>query len=163
MSDEVTLTIDGREVTVPAGTTIYDAARAAGIDIPIICYHPNLTANGLCRVCSVDVGWRVFAAACVTPVAEGMEVKTQTDEVCRSRRTILEMLDATVDLEESPQIQAMLAEYEAEPGRFQGRAARNAGVRRQPVLHSRLQPVHQLLALRAGLWRRRPVYLCAQL
>ncbi len=120
MSNEVTLTIDGIEVTVPAGTTIYDAARLAGIDIPIICYHPHLTANGLCRVCSVDVGWRVFAAACVTPVAEGMVVNTQTQEVRRARRTILEMLDATVNLEESPPIQALLAEYEAEPGRFEG-------------------------------------------
>jgi NADH dehydrogenase/NADH:ubiquinone oxidoreductase subunit G len=120
MSDKVTLTIDGIEVTVPVGTTIYDAARLAGIDIPVICYHPNLTANGLCRVCSVDVGWRVLAAACVTPASEGMEVKTQTGEVRRARKTILEMLDATVNLEESPQIQAMLEAYDAEPERFAG-------------------------------------------
>ena len=56
MSDTVTLTIDGKEVTVPAGTTILDAARQVGIDIPVICYHPHLTANGLCRICSVETG-----------------------------------------------------------------------------------------------------------
>lgn len=119
MSD-VTCTIDGLEVTVPAGTTIYDAARLAGIDIPIVCYHPHLTANGLCRVCSVDTGGRVFAAACVTAVSPGMEVKTQTDSVCSARRTILEMLDATVDLSESPEVLDLLEQYDARPGRFDG-------------------------------------------
>jgi NADH dehydrogenase/NADH:ubiquinone oxidoreductase subunit G len=119
MSD-VTLTIDGIEVTVPAGTTIYDAARLAGIDIPVVCYHPHLTANGLCRVCSVDTGGRVFAAACVTAVSPGMEVKTQTDSVCSARRTILEMLDATVDLSESPEVLELLERYDAQRGRFEG-------------------------------------------
>ena len=57
MSDSVTLIIDGQEVTVPRGTTILDAAAQVGIDIPVICYHPHLSANGLCRICSVDAGW----------------------------------------------------------------------------------------------------------
>ena len=55
MEKMVSLTIDGQEVTVPAGTTILDAAKTIGIEIPVICDHPHLTANGLCRVCSVDV------------------------------------------------------------------------------------------------------------
>ena len=98
MSDTVTLTINGREITVPAGTTILDAAAALGIDIPVICYHPHLTANGLCRVCSVDAGGRVQSAACVTACADGMVVETDSEDVQRGRRTILEMLASTVDL-----------------------------------------------------------------
>lgn len=118
MSEAVTLTIDGQEVTVPQGTTILDAAAQAGIEIPIICYHPNLTANGLCRVCSVEAGGRVQAAACVTECQDGMEVDTNGEEVRRGRRTILEMLNSTVDLSEAPQIQALLDEYEVDRERF---------------------------------------------
>lgn len=118
MNKMINLTIDGQAVAVPAGTTILDAAKTIGIDIPVICYHPYLTANGLCRVCSVDVGWRVQAAACVTQVSEGMEVVTNSPKVQRGRRTILEMLAATIDLEEAPEILEMMAEYEADSGRF---------------------------------------------
>jgi NADH dehydrogenase/NADH:ubiquinone oxidoreductase subunit G len=124
----ITLTIDGQEVTVPAGTTIYDAAKQAGIDIPVICYHPHLSANGLCRLCSVDVGWRVQAAACVTAVAEGMEVNTQSDDVVRGRRTILEMLASTVNLDESPEILALLEAYGADTTRFDDGEKRTAPV-----------------------------------
>lgn len=118
MTEMVTLTIDGQEVTVPAGTTILDAAALVDIAIPVICYHDHLTANGLCRVCSVDVGWRVQAAACVTPVSEGMVVKTNSDEVVRNRRTILEMLASAVDLSEAPAINLLLAECDGNPERF---------------------------------------------
>jgi predicted molibdopterin-dependent oxidoreductase YjgC len=118
MSDTVTLTINGREITVPAGTTILNAAAALGIDIPVICYHPHLTANGLCRVCSVDAGGRVQAAACVSACANGMVVDTHSEAVQRGRRTILEMLASTVDVAEAPQILALLAEYGADPERF---------------------------------------------
>ena len=118
MSESVTVTIDGQEVTVAAGTTILDAAASIGIEIPVVCYHPHLTANGLCRVCSVDAGQRLQAAACVTACTDGMEIKTQTDAVRLGRRTILEMLASTVDVSESPEIVAMLAEYEGDPDRF---------------------------------------------
>lgn len=118
MSETVTLTIDGKEVTVPAGTTILDAAEQVGIDIPIICYHPHLTANGLCRICSVDVGGRVQAAACVSECRDGMTVKTQSEGVRRGRRTLLEMLISTVDLSEAPEILDLVEEYEADVERF---------------------------------------------
>jgi NADH dehydrogenase/NADH:ubiquinone oxidoreductase subunit G len=120
MTDMVTLTIDGQDVTVPAGTTVLNAAASIGIEIPVVCYHPHLTANGLCRVCSVDVGRRLQAAACVTPVAEGMVVNTQTKDVRVARRTILEMLASAVDLDEAPHLQDLLVEYEADPDRFAG-------------------------------------------
>lgn len=128
MTNMVTLTIDDQQVTVPAGTTILDAAASIGITIPVVCYHPHLTANGLCRVCSVDVERRLQAAACVTPVAEGMVVHTQTEAVKRGRRTILEMLASAVDLHESPDILPLLDEYEAQPERFAGGKRRETPV-----------------------------------
>jgi NADH dehydrogenase/NADH:ubiquinone oxidoreductase subunit G len=118
MSDSVTLTIDGREITVPKGATILDAAAQLGIEIPVICYHPHLTANGLCRICSVDVGWRVQAAACVTQCAEGMNVVTDSAGVKRGRKVLLEMLASTVDVNEAPEILDLMVEYGAEPERF---------------------------------------------
>jgi predicted molibdopterin-dependent oxidoreductase YjgC len=96
----ITLTIDGQEVTVPPGTTILEAARALDIDIPVICYHEATTSNGLCRICVVDV------------------VDTRSERVERSRRTILEMLDSAVDLEQAPEIQAMMDDYGADRARF---------------------------------------------
>ena len=128
MSDTVTLKIDGQEVTVPAGTTILDAAKQIDIDIPIICYHEHLTGNGLCRVCSVDSGGRVQSAACVTHCSNNMDIKTNTEEVRRGRRTILEMLASTVDLSDAPDILDLLDEYEADTARFPDGARRDMPV-----------------------------------
>ncbi|HLA97506.1 MAG TPA: 2Fe-2S iron-sulfur cluster-binding protein [Anaerolineales bacterium] len=126
---EVTLTIDDLPVNVPAGTTILQAARQLGVEIPTICYHEACTANALCRLCVVEVeGWRVLAASCVVPASEGMLVSTRNPRVERSRRTILEMLDSAVDLSESPEIQAFIADHGAHPGRFPG------AERREPPL-----------------------------
>ena len=73
----VKLTIDGRETTVPVGTTLFDAARGIGIDIPVLCHAQHQTPVGVCRVCTVEVkGARVLAAACVRPAEEGMVVAT---------------------------------------------------------------------------------------
>jgi NADH dehydrogenase/NADH:ubiquinone oxidoreductase subunit G len=105
---------------VPAGTTILDAAASIGIDIQVVCYHPHLTANGLCRVCSVDTGRRLQAAACVTPVADGMVVHTRGQDVDTARRTTLEMLASAVDLDEAPHLLDMMKEYGADPNRFAG-------------------------------------------
>jgi len=129
VSDNVTLTIDGQEITVPNGTTILEATTMSGVKIPVICYHPHLTANGLCRLCAVDVGWRIQAAACVTVCTDGMEVRTNSDEVVRARRTILELLASTVNLEEAPDIQALIDEYDADRTRFED------GKRREPPIY----------------------------
>ena len=92
MSD-VTLTIDGRKVTVPRGTTIFDAARLNGIPIPTLCHQQHQTPVGVCRVCTVEVkNQRVLAAACVRPAEEGMVVATASDTVRRARRTLAELL-----------------------------------------------------------------------
>jgi len=89
----VTLTIDGQKVQAEAGTTILEAAKQAGINIPTLCYLKDLNQIGACRVCVVEVkGARTLQAACVTPIAEGMEVKTNSPAVRASRRTTVELL-----------------------------------------------------------------------
>jgi formate dehydrogenase major subunit len=88
----VTATIDGREVTVLDGTTIYDAARQAGIDIPVLCHNERYDPVGVCRMCIVDTGGRVFAAACVRPCEDGMTVTTTSPELERNRATLTELL-----------------------------------------------------------------------
>jgi CRP-like cAMP-binding protein/Fe-S-cluster-containing hydrogenase component 2 len=88
----VELTIDGRKVSVPAGTTIFDAARMHNIAIPTLCHQQNEKPVGVCRVCVVDVGARVYTASCIRPVEPGMAVNTAADGVKRARHTLIELL-----------------------------------------------------------------------
>ncbi|HYL81903.1 MAG TPA: molybdopterin-dependent oxidoreductase [Candidatus Acidoferrum sp.] len=86
-----TLKIDGIEVTVPAQTTIIEAARTAGIEIPRYCYHPGLSVVGQCRMCQVEVEkMPKLAIACNTPVVDGMVVSTKSPKVDKARRAVLE-------------------------------------------------------------------------
>jgi NADP-reducing hydrogenase subunit HndD len=119
--DLIKLVIDGKKVTVERGTTILEAARESGIDIPVICLHDATTPEGLCRQCVVEVeGWGRLAPSCITPAAEGLVVQTASERVVRARRTILEMLNASVDLSRSPELQEQLEDYEADRERFPG-------------------------------------------
>lgn len=86
------LTIDGKPISVPEGTTIWDAARQAGIEIPILCHDTRLRPVGVCRMCVVDIGERVLAASCVREVADGMNVVTNSAKVRDCRRTLTELL-----------------------------------------------------------------------
>ena len=88
----VTLSIDGREVTVPEGTTIWTAAKSLGIEIPALCHDERYDPVGVCRTCAVDVGGRVYAASCVRPCEDGMEVKTNTEDLEAKRSMLTEML-----------------------------------------------------------------------
>jgi len=88
----VQLTIDGQSVTVPAGTTIFDAARMQGISIPTLCHQQNETPVGVCRMCVVDVGQRVYAASCIRQCEPGMTVKTATEGVQAARHMLVELL-----------------------------------------------------------------------
>ena len=115
MTKQVTLSIDGKSVTVPAGTVIVDAAKKVGIDIPIFCYHPKMEPVGMCRMCLVAIGRPMFdrstrepilnedgsqkiqfgpklETACTVPVSEGMVVIGLSDEVKAAREDILELL-----------------------------------------------------------------------
>jgi NADP-reducing hydrogenase subunit HndD len=116
---DVTLTIDGDAVAVPSGTTILNAAEQLGRHIPIICYHEHCTANGLCRICVVEVdGVKPLVPACLSRVSEGMKVSTSSARAERSRRTILEMLASAVDLSQAPEIGKFMDEYQADRRRF---------------------------------------------
>src|SRR5229473_3448226 len=90
----VELTIDGSPVSVPAGTTIFDAARVNGIPIPTLCHQQNEVPVGVCRVCVVDAGGRVLSAACVRPAENGMKVSTNSPKVLGARKTLVELLMA---------------------------------------------------------------------
>jgi len=88
----VNLKINGQVVCVPEGTTILDAAHELGIRIPTLCYLRDINDLGGCRICVVEIkGARSFAAACVHPVYEGMEVQTNTEKIRQSRKTTLEL------------------------------------------------------------------------
>jgi len=93
MSQQATLTIDGRKVTVPAGTNLIEAARRAGLSVPHYCYHPRLTVAGNCRVCLVEVeGMPKLQIACNTGAREGMVVHTQNERVKVARSGVMEFL-----------------------------------------------------------------------
>lgn len=99
MADErkkVTLTIDGIQVEAYEGEMVLEAARRAGIDIPTLCYHPAIGPIGSCRVCVVEIeNDKGLPASCVTPVREGIVVRTNTDAVREARRTVVELILAS--------------------------------------------------------------------
>jgi NADH-quinone oxidoreductase subunit G len=92
-AEPVTVTIDGKEVKVPAGTLLIEAAKQAGIEIPSYCYYPGLTLQGACRMCLVAIE-KVpkLQTACTTVVTNGMVVYTETEEVKNARKAMLEFL-----------------------------------------------------------------------
>ena len=91
--ETVNVKIDGREYAVPANSTVLEAARYAGINIPTLCYLKDINEIGACRLCLVEVkGARGLATACVCPVNEGMEILTNTPKVIQARKTNLELI-----------------------------------------------------------------------
>jgi formate dehydrogenase major subunit len=108
----VTLSIDGRTVTVPEGTTIWQAARDVGVDIPVLCHDERYDPVGVCRMCVVDTGGRVYAAACVRPCEQDMRVETATPEVERSRAVLAELLLADQPAREDDPKQSTTADNE---------------------------------------------------
>jgi formate dehydrogenase major subunit len=88
----IELRIDGRDVRVPEGTTIWEAARQAGIEIPVLCHDPRMRPVGVCRMCVVEVGARTLAAACVRACEPGMIVSTTGAELDAHRACLTELL-----------------------------------------------------------------------
>ena len=116
---QVELTIDGKKVSVPEGTTILAAAATLGTEIPTLCYLESLHPVNVCRVCVVEVeGARVLAPACSRQVEPGMVVKTRSPRVDVSRKLVLEMLASSVDLSTTEHVDRWMKEYGGEPGRF---------------------------------------------
>ncbi len=116
----VGLTIDGRALSVPEGTTILEACRAQAIDTPTLCYLETLTPVNACRVCVVELaGSRALVPACSRRVEPGMAVQTDSERVRHSRRLVLEFLASSVDLSYAPEpVQGYLRRYGARPERF---------------------------------------------
>ena len=120
----VALTIDGKAVTVPEGTTLRDACAAQGIDTPTLCWAANLTPVNVCRICVVELeGARVLVPACSRKVEPGMVVKTDSERVRTSRRLVLELLGSSVDMSTAPAFAAYASRYDAKPERFGPKAA----------------------------------------
>jgi len=98
MANMINMKINGMDVSVPAGSTILEAARSIGIEVPTLCYLKEINEIGACRICVVEVkGARSLVTACVYPVAEGMEVFTNTEKVRKSRKLTLELILSTHD------------------------------------------------------------------
>src|SRR5678809_217761 len=92
VAKRVTLNIDGREVSVPAGTSVLRAASEAGIQIPKLCATEMLEAFGSCRLCLVQIeGMKGYPASCTTPVTQGMKVTTQNPKLADIRRGVMEL------------------------------------------------------------------------
>ncbi len=116
MPEMIRLRVDGQEVEVPAGSTLLEAAQAAGRSVPTLCYHEALTPPGLCRLCVVEVaGERRLQAACVTEARAGQEVATDSPRVQRARRTTVAMLASATDVSEAPVVQELLQRYAVDP------------------------------------------------
>ncbi len=116
----VTLEVDGQPVQVPAGTTLLEAVRASGKDVPTLCYHPVLEPIGVCRICVVEVeGSRALVPACIRKAEPGMRVRTDTPRVQLSRRMVVELLQSSVDTHLAPDVHRYAAEYGARPERWE--------------------------------------------
>jgi formate hydrogenlyase subunit 6/NADH:ubiquinone oxidoreductase subunit I/ferredoxin len=121
MSDPVTLTIDGREVSATSGSTILAACTRLGIDTPTLCWGQTLIPQNACRVCVVELeGSRVLVPACQRPVEAGMRIQTDSDRVRHARKLVLEFLGSSVDVSTAPALQAYLRRYGGQPERFAG-------------------------------------------
>ena len=154
----VTLTIEGREVQVPAGTSILEAAKLAGVLVPHYCYHPGLPVAGVCRMCLVEVEKAPkLAPACATAVAEGQVVHVHSEKSLKARQGVLELLliNHPLDCPICDQAgECELQDYTFREGRSQGRLGPRAqalqsgrGFRRRRAV--RAEPLHPLHALRA--------------
>ena len=89
----VTITVDGKQVTAPAGTLLIEACKAVGIEVPSFCYYPGLSLQAACRMCLVRIEkMPKLQTACTVPITDGMVVATDTDEVRQARKSMIELL-----------------------------------------------------------------------
>ena len=114
----ISLTIDGRSVSVPQGTTILGAAATLGTTIPTLCYVDTLRPANVCRLCVVEVeGARVLVPSCARAVEADMVVHTRSPRVVHSLRLVLDLLASSVDLSTSHGLSELLVEYGCSPER----------------------------------------------
>ncbi|HKR95582.1 MAG TPA: 2Fe-2S iron-sulfur cluster-binding protein, partial [Candidatus Angelobacter sp.] len=88
----VTITVDGKQVTALAGTLLIEACKAVGIEVPSFCYYPGLALQAACRMCLVRIEkMPKLQTACTVPITDGMVVATDTDEVRQARKSMIEL------------------------------------------------------------------------
>lgn len=120
----ITLTVDDREVTVAEGSTLLDALKQLAVDTPTLCWAENLTPVNVCRVCVVELeGARTLVPSCSRKAEAGMKIRTDSERVRTSRRTVLELLASTVDTSAAASLQAFSARYGADPQRYGAQGA----------------------------------------
>src|SRR5438132_1669405 len=89
----VTITVDGKKITAPAGTLLIEACKSAGIEIPSFCYYPGLSLQAACRMCVVRIEkMPKLQTACTVPITDGMVVTNESDEVKQARKATIELL-----------------------------------------------------------------------
>ena len=124
----VNVIVDGISVSVPAGSTILEAARVAGVEIPTLCYMKEKNEIGACRICVVEATkTRGLVTACVYPVVDGMEIKTNTPKIQKARKTTLELILSNHDMKclscprsTNCELQKLCYEYGVDAAHFQG-------------------------------------------
>ena len=126
--DMINVKINGIAVSVPKGSTILEAARIAGVEIPTLCFMKEKNEIGACRICVVEAtGARGLVAACVHPCADGMEIQTNTEKVQKARKTTLELILSTHDKRclscvrsTNCELQKLCLEYGVDGAAFEG-------------------------------------------
>ena len=121
---EILLQIDGREVKANEGMTVLEAAQAVGISIPTLCHHEKLDPYGACRICTVEVeagGRTNLVAACIYPVVQDLVVRTRSEKIDKTRKTLLELMLAHAP--DAPALQELAQEYGADKDRFEKEAS----------------------------------------
>ena len=116
---EILLQIDGKEVKASQGMTVLEAAQSVGIAIPTLCHHEKLDPYGACRICTVEVetrGRTNLVAACIFPVAQDLVVRTRSEKIDQTRKTLLELMLAHAP--DAPALQELAQEYGADKDRF---------------------------------------------
>jgi bidirectional [NiFe] hydrogenase diaphorase subunit len=117
---EILLQIDGKEVKASEGMTVLDAAQSVEISIPTLCHHEKLDPYGACRICTVEVetGGRInLVAACIFPVAQDLVVRTRSEKIDQTRKTLLELMLAHAP--DAPALLELAQEYGADKDRFE--------------------------------------------
>jgi bidirectional [NiFe] hydrogenase diaphorase subunit len=116
----VTLEIDGKKVEAEEGSSLLEACRAAGADIPTLCHNKDLVQYGACRMCMVEItkrGWAQLVASCCYPVEEGLAVRTSTEKIEKIRKTLVELMMTHAS---SGTIKKLAERYGLTKSRFQG-------------------------------------------
>lgn len=141
MSD-ITLTIDGTSAEVPAGTSILEACRGLGIEVPTLCFTETLRPAYACRTCVVEVGPGPLIPACARLAESGMQVSTGSDRVIRSRRLVFELLGSATNLDRADAMIEWAEKLGADPDRFGPAAPPSERRVPHPGHHSPASPAH---------------------